>query len=147
MQHITTLLRIFFSSFNTFCEVLVDFPRWISDVLSKFRINLVSFRTFRRPLFCKPVSWQGLFCHFLQQTGSNAKHYNLTNCFVNQKFKTFLAPLCLEKKTTEQHARHTFCFFFTMDFRYFRQVRHEKERAFSFLMLGKIALDAQNFQL
>ena len=56
---------------------------------------------------------------------------------MNQKFKTFLVPLCLEKKTTEQHARHTFCFFFTMDFRYFRQVRHEKERAFSCLMLGK----------
>jgi hypothetical protein len=35
--------------------------------------------------------------------------------------------LCLEKKTTEQHARHTFCFFFTMDFRYFRQVKHERE--------------------
>ena len=36
-----------------------------------FRTNLVSFRTFRRPLFPKPVSWQVLFCHFLQQSSSS----------------------------------------------------------------------------
>ena len=38
-----------------------------------FRTNLVSFRTFRRLLFPKPISWQGLFCHFLQQSGSRCK--------------------------------------------------------------------------
>ena len=36
-----------------------------------FQTNLVSFRTFRRPLFPKPVSWLGLFCRFLQQDGSS----------------------------------------------------------------------------
>ena len=30
-----------------------------------FRINLVSFRTFRQPLFSKPISWLGLFLPFL----------------------------------------------------------------------------------
>ena len=33
------------------------------------RINLVSFRASRGPLFPKPVSWLGLFYHFLLQTG------------------------------------------------------------------------------
>ena len=28
-----------------------------------FRINLVSFRAFKHPLFPKSVSWLGLFCH------------------------------------------------------------------------------------
>ena len=32
-----------------------------------FRTNWASFRTFRRPLFPKPVSRLGLFCRFLQQ--------------------------------------------------------------------------------
>ena len=36
-----------------------------------FRTNLVSFRTFRRHLFPKPISWLGLFCHFLQQDSSS----------------------------------------------------------------------------
>ena len=36
-----------------------------------FRTNLVSFWTFRYPLLAKPVSWQGLFCYFLQQSGSS----------------------------------------------------------------------------
>ena len=36
------------------------------------RISLVPFRTFRGPLFPKPVTGQELFfCRFLQQTGSN----------------------------------------------------------------------------
>ena len=44
-----------------------------------FRTNLVSFRTFRYPLFPKTVSWLGLFCCFLQQDGSsfNWCQYNL----------------------------------------------------------------------
>ena len=33
---------------------------------------------FRGPLFCKPVTGQGLFCCFLQQTGSNT-NYNQPN--------------------------------------------------------------------
>ena len=36
-----------------------------------FRTNLVSFRTFRRHWLPNPVSWQGLFCHFLKQSGSS----------------------------------------------------------------------------
>ena len=36
-----------------------------------FRTNLVSFRTFRRPLFPKPISWLRLFYRFLQQHGSS----------------------------------------------------------------------------
>ena len=36
-------------------------------------IYLVSFRTFRRPIFPKPVSWFGLFCRFLQQDYSSIK--------------------------------------------------------------------------
>ena len=47
-------------------------PKWLRGSLAhscSFRTNLVSFRTFRLPLFPKPVSWLGLFCRFLQQTG------------------------------------------------------------------------------
>ena len=35
-------------------------------------LSLESFRSFRGPLFRKPVTGQELFCCFLQQTGSNA---------------------------------------------------------------------------
>ena len=34
---------------------------------------MVSFKTFRRSLFPKPVSWLGLFCRFLQQDGFRSK--------------------------------------------------------------------------
>ena len=34
---------------------------------------MVSFSTFKCPLFPKPVSWLRLFCRFLQQTSSNTK--------------------------------------------------------------------------
>ena len=38
-------------------------------------ISLESFRSFRGPLFCKPVTDQKLFGCFLQQTGSKAENY------------------------------------------------------------------------
>ena len=40
-----------------------------------FRTNLVSFRTFRRPLFPKPVSLLELFCRFLQQDSSRSTYF------------------------------------------------------------------------
>ena len=40
-----------------------------------FRTSLLLFRTFRCPLFPKPVSWLGLFCRFLQQDGSRDIFY------------------------------------------------------------------------
>ena len=42
----------------------------MSYPLKSFRINLVSFRIFRHPLFPKPVSWD-FFCWFLQQDSSS----------------------------------------------------------------------------
>ena len=42
----------------------------MSYPLESFRINLVSFRIFRHPLFPKPVSWD-FFCWFLQQDSSS----------------------------------------------------------------------------
>ena len=52
-----------------------------------FRTNLVSFRTFRRPLFHKPVYWLGLFCRFLQQdSSSNSNGQSFSgNCCTNRK--------------------------------------------------------------
>ena len=49
---------------------------------SSFRINLVSFRTFRHPLLPKLVSWLGLFCRFLQQDGSTIIS-NIYHCSYN----------------------------------------------------------------
>ena len=47
-----------------------------------FRTNLVSFRTFRRSIFPKPVSWLGLFCLFLQQDRSRSlKNKNIITYF------------------------------------------------------------------
>ena len=43
----------------------------VDPMFSLFRTNLVSFRTFTRPLFPKPVSCPGLFCRFLQQDCSS----------------------------------------------------------------------------
>jgi hypothetical protein len=48
--------------------------------------NSVSFKTFRRPLFLKPVSWLGLFCRFLQQDSSTLHCWTI--CCLNQRGKT-----------------------------------------------------------
>ena len=57
------------------------------DFFQILRTNLISFRTFRCPLFPKPFSWLGLFCCFLQQDGSNAIHnYFLLTYFDQKKY-------------------------------------------------------------
>ena len=50
--------------------------------MCSFKTNSVSFRTFRCPLFPKPVSWLELFCRFLQQTGSTFQFFSHQNCFL-----------------------------------------------------------------
>ena len=40
------------------------------NYLDSYTISLESFRSFRGPLFRKPVTGQDFFCCFLQQTGS-----------------------------------------------------------------------------
>ena len=51
-------------------------------ILDQF--GILSFRTFRRSLFPKPVSWLELFCHFLHQDNSNI---NLPVLNISQKSK------------------------------------------------------------
>ena len=50
---------------------------------------MVSFRIFRRPLFPKPVSWQGLFCHFFQQRGSRSWDLKI----VTYVYYTYVLPI------------------------------------------------------
>ena len=62
-----------------------------------FSINLVSFRTFRRPLFPRPVSCMGLFGRFLQQGSSSEqlKYLHLsfeTKLFCQSFHFEFFAP-------------------------------------------------------
>ena len=54
---------------NNDIKLVLNEPEWPPWY---FRINFVSFKASRGPLFPKPVSWLRLFCHFLQQTGSNS---------------------------------------------------------------------------
>ena len=55
-------------------EALNDTKLILNDLQGQscsLRTNFVSFRTFKCPIFPKPVSWLGLFLRFLQETGSN----------------------------------------------------------------------------
>ena len=53
----------------------------ISDPLKSFKIKLVLFRTFGRPLVPKPFSWLGVFCSFYSKTALVLGH-NISN-FLN----------------------------------------------------------------
>ena len=55
-----------------------------------FRTNLVSFRTFRCPLFPKPVSCPGLFCCFLQQDCSNPKFKHDNRLLISHTILKFI---------------------------------------------------------
>ena len=56
------------------------------------RISLVPFRTFRGPLFPKPVTGQELFCRFLQQTSSSRWDLRVSPIGWTKYIKIFKMP-------------------------------------------------------
>ena len=63
-------------------------PKLLKGNSSSFRTNLVSFRTFRHPLFSKPIGWD-FFCHFLQQDDHQSAVYcDCLSCLAHAREET-----------------------------------------------------------
>ena len=82
---------------------------------------MVLFRASSVPLFPKSVSWLGLFCHFLQQTGS--KYIFLTYFLSTMYIDCFLKSLVIHKSFRDLECdKRTICIPCGMKKTYWKQV-------------------------